>query len=124
MKQNFGVGLRTKSMSFLNEFFTQFDVIEDLTVECDPQRAVGIRHRLTAACEIDNAQSRVSKAETGLDVDASIIGAAMIEHHRHRGQAIHVNRCRFGRHDAGNAAHSSMSVLSKAVAMVPLIPQA
>ncbi len=62
MKDDLGIGLRTKSMSFPDEFFTKFDVVEDLAVERDPQRAVTVRHRLTAACEIDDAQSRVSEA--------------------------------------------------------------
>jgi hypothetical protein len=41
----------------------------------------------------------------------------MIEHRRHQHQTIGVDGPRFRCHDASNPAHSSVSVLSKAVAM-------
>src|SRR5262245_29735512 len=104
----------------MKRIFTKFDVVEDLTVECDPQRTVGIRHQLTAACEIDDAQSRMSERGLRLDVHAALIRTAVREHRRHRRRATGIKRLRFSRHDASNAAHGPMSILSKAAAMVPL----
>src|SRR5262245_60749045 len=118
VKDDLGIGLGAEAMAFRYEFFTNFDVVEDLTVERDPQRAVVIGHRLTATCDIDDAQSRVSKRCTRLDVNAAIIWPAMIEHRRHRHHAFGVNGLRIRCHHASNAAHSPMCSLSKAVAMV------
>src|SRR5262249_16233873 len=36
MKDDFGIGLGTEAMAFRYEFFTNLDVIENLTVERDP----------------------------------------------------------------------------------------
>src|SRR5262245_3039803 len=106
-------------MAFLCEIVAQFDVIEDLTVECDPQRAVSIRHRLTAACEINDAQSCMSECGLRLDVHAAVIRTTMREHRGHGRHTVRIESFRFSRHDASNAAHGPMPVLSKAVAMAP-----
>src|SRR5262245_57580905 len=106
-------------MALLCEIVAEFNVVEDLTVECDPQRAVSVRHRLTAAREINDAQSRVSECGLRLDVHAAVIRAAMREHPGHGRHAVGIESLRFSRHDASNAAHGPMSVLSKAVAMAP-----
>ena len=95
MKDDLRIGVCTKSMSFPYEFFTKFDVVEDLAVERDPQGAVIVRHRLTAACEINDAQARVPEAHARLDMDAPIVGAAMIEHRSHLHQTIGIDSRRF-----------------------------
>ena len=70
-------------------------MVEDFAVERDPRGSISVRHRLTAACEIDDAQSRVAEAGARLDMDAPIVGAAMIEHRRHLHQPIGIDSRRF-----------------------------
>jgi hypothetical protein len=77
VQDDFGVGLGPKSMTVSNEIFTKFDVVEDFTVERDPERSVGVRHRLSATREIDDAQTRVAEASAGVDVYATVVWTAV-----------------------------------------------
>jgi hypothetical protein len=47
------------------ELATQLDVVVDLSVEHDPDRAVFIRHRLGATLEVDDAQPPVTQDDVG-----------------------------------------------------------
>src|SRR5947207_178432 len=69
MQEDFGVRLSAEAMALADELLAKFDVVEDFAVEGDPERAVGARHRLAAAGQIENAQSRVREARARLDVD-------------------------------------------------------
>src|SRR5205823_3239941 len=59
MEKDFRIGLCVKAMTLLYEILTKFDVIEDFTIERDPQRPIVVRHRLMAAGDVDDAQSGV-----------------------------------------------------------------
>ena len=62
MKNHLGIRARAESVAFARQLRAQFDVVENLAVERDPDRAVLVRHRLLAAGEVDNAQPRVRQA--------------------------------------------------------------
>jgi hypothetical protein len=48
MDEHLGIGLRAKDVAVRLERFLQVAKVVDLAVECDPDRAVLIRHRLRA----------------------------------------------------------------------------
>ena len=62
---DFGVAAGSEPMAEPLELVTQLDVVEDLAVEDDPQRAVLVRERLLAAGEVDDREPRVTRARHG-----------------------------------------------------------
>ena len=52
-------------------------VVVNLAVECDPQRAGFVAHRLMAALDIDDAQPPLAQMRPGIVIEAKIVGAAM-----------------------------------------------
>ena len=82
----------------------ELDVVEDFAVERDPKGSILVRHGLTAAGEIENAQPCVGQAGTRLDVHAAVVRPAVIQHGDHAGQIICVD-VGSRRHDSRNAAH-------------------
>ena len=63
MKNDFGVGMGRKNMSAREQLFPQFYVIEDLTVEGDPDRSVFIVNRLVAAAQVNDAQPGIGQSD-------------------------------------------------------------
>jgi hypothetical protein len=61
------------------EIFAQFDVVEDLAIERDRQRAVFHRHWLVAAIDIDNAESGMRQANIVFSNDRGSIGPAVAQ---------------------------------------------
>jgi hypothetical protein len=59
MHQHLGIGLCVKFMTKRLEFLPQLDVVEDFTVEHNPDGAILIRNRLIAGREVDDAKARV-----------------------------------------------------------------
>lgn len=64
-------------MAALEEFRSQLQVVVDLSVEDDLERAVFIGHRLVAAGQVDNAQATVTQRATLIQVTTKTVGAAM-----------------------------------------------
>ena len=55
----------------------KLDVVEDLAVERDPQRAVLVGHRLMAAADIDDAESGVAERTRPVQVHTLGVGPAV-----------------------------------------------
>src|SRR5262249_4363692 len=83
MNDCFGVGLRSVAMSPLDQPRSEFFVVVDLSVECDPDRTVFVWHRRVAGRrEIYNRQTPVSKpgAPVAAHICPRIVGTTV----RHR----------------------------------------
>jgi len=87
MQDHFGVRVGFEAMAARFQFGPQLDVIEDLAVVDDPQRAVLVRDRLLARGEIENAQTGITQANVLVAVDAELIRAAVAYHRQHLAQS-------------------------------------
>jgi hypothetical protein len=105
MEDDFGVRLGLKPVTFALEIRAKLDVVEDLSVERDPQRAVFVRHRLAAAGHVDDAQPRVRKSGGRIRVQAAVIRTAMAERGNHAPKAVRVDAMSVCRGDSCNPAH-------------------
>jgi len=56
MEDDFRIGSRREPVPFLDQFVAQFNVVEDLSVEGDPERLIRDLHRLGSAGNVDDAQ--------------------------------------------------------------------
>src|SRR5262249_40010678 len=63
-------------------------ILEQLTVERDPDRLIFVWNRLPAAFEVDNRQSPRTQADARLGVELLVIRAAMSDGPGHRQQPI------------------------------------
>ena len=61
----------------------QLDVVEDLSVECHPDRVALIGHGLPAAGQVDDAQPDVPQAHRPVEVHTPIIRAAVPDRREH-----------------------------------------
>jgi hypothetical protein len=95
MKDHFRIGMSREPVALLEQLFRQLNIVKDLTIEGDPKRALGVRHRLPAAREVNNAQARVSESHLRIDMNANLIGAAVADHVDHQPRQIRVNRRAF-----------------------------
>ena len=80
--------------------------VVDLAVEDDADAAVLVEERLLTGGDVDDRQTAMPEAEAGLDVDAALVGTAVVlgfVHPLQRG-AIDVALAA-GVEDAGDAAH-------------------
>src|SRR5438034_7259560 len=107
MKQHFGVGPGAKAMTLPNEILAKLEVVEDLTIERDPERAVLVRHRLLSARDVENAEPGMGEPRMRLDVDTAVVGAAMAQQRDHIGEAASVDLTPMGGDDSGNPTHRS-----------------
>jgi hypothetical protein len=88
------------------ELATDVGVVVDLSVEDDPDAAIFIRHRLPAACEIDDAQPAVRQRGMGVTVEPGLVGTTMNElvtHADRAGRRFPIES--IARNDASNATH-------------------
>jgi hypothetical protein len=108
MQNDFGVGARVEDSPELLEFSTQLNVIENLAVECDAQRARVNRHRLRARREIHDGETPMRESNTLMNRHARIIRAAVCKHFCHAQKQIRSRRC-FG--VAGDDSCDSTHVL-------------
>ena len=93
MEEHFRVGTRCESMSLLNQVFPELDVIENLSIECDPQSALRDGHRLMPAGQIDNAQPGMGETDRTMAVDADIIRTSVADGPDHLVQQFLASRC-------------------------------
>ena len=66
----------------------QFEVIENLSIENDPQGFVLISDGLAASFEIDDAQARVGEAGFAIKEDAKFVRPAMSQQREHLPQVM------------------------------------
>ena len=62
VQDDFGVRLRREAPPCAGQIGAQLDVVEDFAVEGDPDRSVGVGHRLVAGGQIDDAEPRMGQA--------------------------------------------------------------
>jgi hypothetical protein len=83
VKQDLGIGVRGEAMPFCLQLRTELDVIKDLPVKHNPQRAVLVPDGLLAAAEVDDAQPGASETDVIIQVDPELVGSAMPDHGQH-----------------------------------------
>lgn len=79
LEDYFGVGVGVEVVAEGGEFGAEFAVVIDLAVEDDDGVAVGGVDGLFAAGEINDAEADGAEGDVGGDVDAPLVGAAMVE---------------------------------------------
>ena len=70
MNDRFGVAVRVEDVAALLEVGAQLDVVEDLAVERDPDRAVLVAERLLAGAQVDDGQPAMTEPDAGLARDS------------------------------------------------------
>src|ERR1051325_861274 len=80
---DFCVGVRSKGVSFILQFSSEFFVVVNLTVKSEPHGLLCIRHRLMTACEIDDRQTSESQAYWSSYEKAFVVGPTMCDRPRH-----------------------------------------
>ncbi len=91
VQDDFRVAVGGEAMPAPLQFRAQFDVVEHLAVEDDPQAAVFIADRLVAAGEVDDAQAGVAKPHVRIAVHAESVRAAVPNHAQHAQQYGRLN---------------------------------
>jgi len=81
-----GVAARAEGVSQSLELRAQLEVVEDLSVEDDPERPVLVGERLLAGGKVDDREPGVGQAGALVTVDAELVGAPVMESARHRAQ--------------------------------------
>src|SRR6266849_3997530 len=72
---NLGIGVGLETMSLLLERGAQLAVVVDLAVEDYPDRRIFVVNRLTAATQIDDAQTPHRQSGPWFPKDAAIVGS-------------------------------------------------
>ena len=80
MQNHLGIGPGPELMPPGLESGAEFDVIEHLAIEDDPQGFVLVGDRLLTRAEIDDAQARVAQGDVRIGVHTELIGTAMTNH--------------------------------------------
>ncbi len=78
-----GVGMRAETDAACDQLLPEFDVVEDLAVEGDPNRLVVVRHRLRAGGKIDDRKARMREAEAVAVACPLAVRAAMTQRREH-----------------------------------------
>ena len=112
VQEDFGVGACGEPVSQRRQFLAKLEVVEDLAVECDRQPPAGGEHRLRAAFDVDDAQTRVSERHRAVAVDGARVGAPVTERGNHLGHSADVRGTVVEVNDSGNSAHGLVSVPS------------
>ena len=102
-----GVAAGSEDVAQAFKLVAQLDVVEDLAVEDDPQRAVLIRERLLAAGEVDDREPRMTEPGTTIAIDPELVRTAVLQRCRHPSELIELGRWQVvaERDDASDAAH-------------------
>src|SRR5207248_8687144 len=74
-KDDLRVGARAESRAACLELLAQRRKVVDLAVEDDPDRVVGVRHRLGAGHEVDDRQPTVAEPDTSATDGRFPVGA-------------------------------------------------
>src|SRR5688572_18311564 len=105
MHDRFGVAVRAKRVAAFYEVLTQLDVVEDLAVERDPDRAVFVAQRLLARAQVDDGQAAMTQPDAGLDVIALLVRPTVQQRASHAPQCLVVDRALVLMPDSCYAAH-------------------
>ena len=67
----------TVAVAARDELLAQGEMVVDLAIEHDPERAVFVRNRLMPARHIDNAEPPHADADCAIRIKAFVVGTAM-----------------------------------------------
>src|SRR6185436_8934342 len=77
MQNHLGIRFRAQLAAARLQTLAQLQIVEDLTVEADPDGAIGIGHGLLTGGDIDDAEPRMAEPDALLGKKAEIVRAAM-----------------------------------------------
>src|SRR5438552_16303211 len=83
MDNGFGVALSTKMMTALLEFFLQFAVVIDLSIEHNEYTLIFIKDRLLTACHVNDREAAHAKRDSIPYPGSLIIWSSMTNHCAH-----------------------------------------
>ncbi len=72
-----GIAVRAVAVPARDELLAQGEMVVDLAIKHDPQRAVFVRNRLMPARHIDNAEPAHADADRSVRIKALVVGPAM-----------------------------------------------
>src|SRR3984893_14507799 len=113
MKNDLGIRAGGEPMSLSEQLFPEFEVVEDLAVEGDPERRVLVAHGLLATGKVDDAKPGVRQPHAVFRVKSGIVGPAMSQHADHPLQGFRSDGGSIEIEYAGYATHND-SVLGAA----------
>src|SRR5580658_3793827 len=93
VKNHLCIRTRGEAMSLADKLLAQLNVIEDFSVECNPQLAIHGGHRLRSGLQVDYAEPRMGQASYSRNVYSVRIGTAVQQGRDHPAQPIAVSRC-------------------------------
>jgi hypothetical protein len=100
-----GVAPRPEAVAALLELRAQVEVVEDLAVVGDPERAVLVREGLLPGREVDDREPRVRQADPVVAVDAELVRAAVSERGGHGAERLDGGGGAASRQNAADATH-------------------
>src|SRR5437667_1193305 len=109
MDGRLGVAAGLEDMPADFEIGAQFDVVENFSVEGDPDAAVFVTQGLAAGAQIDDRQTAVAEADAGRLVIAFRVGPPMRQRTCHASQGRPVNGAFVEMPESRNAAHVNLS---------------
>jgi len=81
--QYLGIRLGVEAVSQLLETISQLDIVEDLSVENNPDTLCFVMHRLLTGLKIDNGKTNMSEANVLVVEKAGIIRTSMNQRSQH-----------------------------------------
>ena len=110
MDDDFGVACGLEDQATGLELGAKLAMVVDLAIVGDPHRALGVRHRLSTAGDIDDAQPPMSQAHAVVEEVPVAIGSPMGQRRRHPAEHLRLDPLRtrgprLQMHDACNPAH-------------------
>src|ERR1700730_6928913 len=96
-----------ETMALLDQFFAKLDVVENLAVEGNPQRAIRIRHGLTPAVDIDDAEASMAQTSLSVGEDAGPVRTAVADLRDHTPQQVGLDPSSVSINNPSDSAHRS-----------------
>ena len=103
--QALGVARRAVAMAFGFELFPQLELVVELAVVGDPDRAILVGHRLSAAGHVDDRQPAMPERSRSLAVKTVAVRPAMRQCGRHPLDDRAIGRLTGAIHESGDSAH-------------------
>ena len=85
-----GIAVRAVAVAARDELLAQGEMVVNLAIEHDPERAIFIRNRLMSARNIDNAEPSHADAQMAVRIKAFVVGPAMGDDAAHFAQSCGV----------------------------------
>ena len=106
VEQDFRIRAGDQPVTRASELLSQLDVVVDLPVEDDPQRAVVVGHRLvTRRCRVEYREATNAEADITLEIQPSVVGPAVRQAITHPLEQRRRDRRAVGAHHSYDAAH-------------------